>query len=83
MKVVNLEKLWNFVVDNFFIWIRLGPQTSIYTRFRIICGERKWNIDTNNSVVQWLQEGERESKVVGAWLQEGVRESKVAGASPD
>ena len=26
-KVVDLEKLWNFVVDNFLIWIRLGPQT--------------------------------------------------------
>jgi hypothetical protein len=27
-KVVRLEKLWNFVVDNFLIWNRLGPQTS-------------------------------------------------------
>jgi hypothetical protein len=26
MKIVDFEKL-NFVVDNFFIWIRLGPQT--------------------------------------------------------
>ena len=26
-KVVDLEKLWNFVVDNFLIWIGLGPQT--------------------------------------------------------
>jgi hypothetical protein len=26
MKIVYLEKLWNFVVDNFLIWIRLGPQ---------------------------------------------------------
>ena len=24
MKVVDLEKLYNFIVDNFFIWIRLG-----------------------------------------------------------
>jgi hypothetical protein len=29
MKIVDLEKLWNFVVDNFLIWIRLGPQTII------------------------------------------------------
>jgi hypothetical protein len=28
MKVVDFVKLWNFVVDNFFIWIHLGPQTS-------------------------------------------------------
>jgi hypothetical protein len=27
IKVVDLEKLWNFIVDNFFIWIPLGPQT--------------------------------------------------------
>jgi len=26
LKVVDLEKLWNFVVDNFSIEIRLGPQ---------------------------------------------------------
>jgi hypothetical protein len=29
MKVVDLEKLYNFVVDNFLIWIRLRPQTII------------------------------------------------------
>ena len=28
MKVVDLEKLWNFVVDTFLIWICLGSQTS-------------------------------------------------------
>ena len=28
IKIVDLEKLWNFVVDNFLIWIRLGPQTN-------------------------------------------------------
>jgi hypothetical protein len=27
MKVVELQKLFNFVVDNFFIWIRLRSQT--------------------------------------------------------
>jgi hypothetical protein len=27
MKVVDLEKLYNFVVDNVFVWIRLGSQT--------------------------------------------------------
>jgi hypothetical protein len=29
MKVVDLEKLSNFVVENFFIWIRLESQTLI------------------------------------------------------
>ena len=28
IKIVDLEKLWNFVADNFLIWIRLGPQTN-------------------------------------------------------
>jgi len=28
MKVVDLEKLWNFVIDNFQIWICLGSQTT-------------------------------------------------------
>ena len=28
IKVVDLEKLWNFVVQIFFIWIRLEPQIS-------------------------------------------------------
>jgi hypothetical protein len=27
IKVVELQKLLNFVVENFFIWIRLRPQT--------------------------------------------------------
>ena len=53
MKVINLEKFWNFVVDNFLIWIRLGLNQAIYRRFSIICEERKCNIDTSESVVQW------------------------------
>ena len=28
MKVVGLKKLWNFIVDNILIWIRLGLQTN-------------------------------------------------------
>ena len=28
IKVVDLEKLWNFIVQKFFIWIRLELQTS-------------------------------------------------------
>jgi hypothetical protein len=36
MKVVDLRKLWNFVVDKFIIWIRLEPQKTIYTRCSII-----------------------------------------------
>jgi len=27
IKVVDLEKIWNFIVDNFFIWICLEFET--------------------------------------------------------
>jgi hypothetical protein len=32
MEVVDLRKLWNFVVDKFLIWICLEPKKPIYTR---------------------------------------------------
>jgi hypothetical protein len=30
IKFVDHEKLWNFVVENFFIWIRLGHQNMVW-----------------------------------------------------
>jgi hypothetical protein len=36
MKIVDLKKLRNFVVDNFLIWIHLGPKQSIYNRISIV-----------------------------------------------
>ena len=38
IKVVDLERLQNFVVHNFFIWNHLGPQIYIFiqTIYRII-----------------------------------------------
>jgi len=30
IKIVDLEKLWNFVADNVLIWIRLVPQIVIW-----------------------------------------------------
>ena len=38
IKIVDLEKLQNFVVHNFFIWNHLGPQIYIFiqTIYRII-----------------------------------------------
>jgi hypothetical protein len=53
MKIVDFEKLWNCEVGNFFIWIRLGPKQSIYTRISIVYEESKRNLDTSDSVVQW------------------------------
>jgi hypothetical protein len=53
MKIVDLEKLWNFAVDNIFIWNRLGRKQSIYAQFSIICGEPKSIIGTCEHEVQW------------------------------
>ena len=58
MKVADLEKLYNVVVENFFIWIHLEPQTinlnSIEdnTRGKKIYIGHKWVWDT----VVWLEE---------------------------
>jgi len=36
MKVVDLEKLWNFVVDNFFIWNHLVIENYVeFLKFEI------------------------------------------------
>jgi hypothetical protein len=51
MKVVDLKKLYNFL-----IWIRLGSQTLNLNSVEIIWGERKSNIDTSECEVQWLKE---------------------------
>jgi hypothetical protein len=39
IKIVELKKLLNIVVNNFFVWIRLHPQ--IYIWFVVICGQQK------------------------------------------
>ena len=67
-KVVDLEKLYNFVVDNFFIWIRLGSSiinlnlVEDNTRRKKIRDKHKW---------AW-----------GAVVTEIPREGEVAGSNP-
>jgi hypothetical protein len=51
MKVVDLRKLWNFVVDKFLIWIHLVPKKPIYTQCSIIWVESKLHMDTYECVV--------------------------------
>jgi hypothetical protein len=53
MKVVDPEKLWNFIVYTFLIWIRLVPQKPIYTRCSIIWVEPKLYMDAYECVVSW------------------------------
>jgi hypothetical protein len=67
-KVVRLKKLWNFVVDNFLIWNRLGPQTSkLHTDLYNMWGtERVYGH-------MW---------VCGAVGEEAPREAEVVGSNP-
>jgi hypothetical protein len=51
MKVVDIRKLRNFVVDKFLIWIRLMPKETIYTRCSIIWVEPKLYMDSYECVV--------------------------------
>jgi len=55
MKIVDPEKLWNFVVDNFLIWNRLEPQIINLHIIWYNNEKPKCNIDTSDSVVQWLR----------------------------
>ena len=53
MKVVDLKKLYNFVVNNFFIWIRLEPQTiNLNSVYDNIWGT-KMEYSTSDREVQW------------------------------
>ena len=52
-KVVDIEKLWNFVVYNFLIWIRLKPQTLNLLPDWYNIWEQKWSMNTCDGVVQW------------------------------
>ena len=68
MKIVDLEKLWNFVVDNFLIWIRLGPQTSNLhsVLYNILGTEREY----------------RHKWRCGAVVEGVTHEGEVAGSNP-
>jgi hypothetical protein len=68
MKVVRLEKLWNFVVDNFLILNRLGPEAS------------KLHSDLYN---KWGTERVyRHMWVCGAVIEEAPRKAEVVGSNP-
>jgi hypothetical protein len=69
MKVVELQKLFNFVVDNFFIWIRLLSQTSNLHSLVVICGQQNYNLDTKH--------------VIGGVVEEGTRKGEVEGLIPN
>jgi hypothetical protein len=57
MKDVELQKLFNFVGDNFFIWIRLRSQKTIYTQLVVICGQKNYKLDTKHAIGGVVEEG--------------------------
>jgi hypothetical protein len=65
-KVVDLQKLYNFVVDNFFIWIRLESQTLISSSVQHMWVQRISNIDTSKRCMEWLEKITRKAKVLGS-----------------
>jgi len=68
MEVVDLEKLCNFVVDNFFIWIHLVPQT---INLHSVC-YNMWGRKT-----QYRHKWER-----GGVVEEVMREREVTSLNP-
>jgi hypothetical protein len=68
MKFVDFEKLYNFVVDNFFIWIRLGSQTLNLNSFEDNMSRKKIYY--------------RHEWVWGAVVREVLREGEVVGLIP-
>ena len=59
IKIVELKKLKNIVVDNFLFEFIEGLKQSIYAQINIICGESKLNKDTSEYWVWWLVDSER------------------------
>ena len=53
IKAIDLEKLWNFVVDNFLIWIHLGPQTSNLHLVYYNMWGKKTEYRQSDNMVQW------------------------------
>jgi hypothetical protein len=50
IKVVELQKLFNFVVNNFCIWIRLRSQTSNLHSFGCNMWTKNYKLDTNHAI---------------------------------
>ena len=67
-KVVDLEKLYNIRVDNFFIWIRLGSPTI--------------NLNSVEDNTRRKKIHDRHKWVWGAVVREVPREGEVTGSNP-
>jgi hypothetical protein len=64
MKVVELQKLFNFVVDNFLFEFVYSLKQAIYTQIVVICG-KNYKLDTKHVIDGVVVEGTREGEVDG------------------
>jgi hypothetical protein len=48
IKLVELKKLFNFVVDNFLFEFVYNLKQSIYTRSVLICGQQNYNLNISD-----------------------------------
>jgi hypothetical protein len=66
MKVVELQKLFNFVVDNIFICIRLRFQTNNLHSNGCNMWTKNYKVDTKHAIGGVVVEGPREGEVDGS-----------------
>jgi hypothetical protein len=63
MKVVELQKLFNFVVDNFLFEFVYSIKHAIYTQLVVIYGQKSFKLDTGHVIGRVVVEGTREGEV--------------------
>jgi hypothetical protein len=63
MKVVKLQKLFNFVVDNFLFEFVYRLKQTIYTQMVVICGQKSYKVDTKHAIGRVIVDGTREGEV--------------------
>jgi hypothetical protein len=56
MKVVELQKLFNFVVDKFLFEFIYGIKQAIYTQLFVICEQQNNKLDTKHAVDRVVDE---------------------------
>jgi hypothetical protein len=73
MKVVELQKLFNFIVDNFLFKFIYGLKQAIYTQLVVIHGQKNYKLDTKHVISRVVAEGTREGEIDGS-----IRNNHVA-----
>jgi hypothetical protein len=63
IKVLELQKLFNFVVDNCFFEFVYGLKQAIYTQLVVICGQQNYTVNIKHAIAGVIEEGTREAEV--------------------